>query len=184
MVDTLVEHSHRPLLLIPPHVPMQAEPPFANVLVPLDGSPLAEQALGMLLGLIRATASSDAIPEERVKWEITLFTVIGRRALMGETLAYLGEVEARLRASGLPQEAGISKQIQLGSAGSAIVAAANHRVPRAPSAAASAGAFDLVALATHGRGGLGRLVYGSVARRVLSQVAAPVLLVHPADVSG
>jgi nucleotide-binding universal stress UspA family protein len=86
--------------------------------------------------------------------------------------------------SGLPPETRISKQIQLGSARSAIVAAANHGMPVAQSAASRASAFDLMVLATHGRGGLGRWVYGSVARYVLSQVAAPVLLVHPTDVSG
>ena len=102
---------------------------------------------------------------------------------MVEAFTYLDEVEARLIASGLPQEARISKQVQLGSARGAIVAAANQGVPAAQSAASSAGAFDLMALATHGRGGLGRLVYGSVARYVLSQVAVPALLVHPADVS-
>jgi nucleotide-binding universal stress UspA family protein len=183
-VDTLVAHSHLPLLLIPPHVTMRPEPSFANILVPLDGSPLAEQALGMLLGLTRASASPDAIREESAKWEITLFTVIARRALMGEALAYLDEVETRLRASGLPLEAGISKQIQLGSARGAIVAAANHGMRAAQSTPSSAGAFDLLALATHGRGGLGRWVYGSVARYALSQVAVPVLLLHPAAVSG
>lgn len=38
---------------------------------------------------------------------------------------------------------------------------------------------DLVAMATHGRGGLGRLVMGSVAERVLRSVSVPVLLMRP-----
>jgi nucleotide-binding universal stress UspA family protein len=38
---------------------------------------------------------------------------------------------------------------------------------------------DLVAMATHGRGGLGRLVMGSVAERVLRSVGVPVLLMRP-----
>jgi nucleotide-binding universal stress UspA family protein len=180
-VDTLVAHSHRPLLVIPPNVIAHPEPSFKNVLVALDGSPLAEYALSVLVGMIQASVTPTAIDQEVTDWQITLFRVVARRALMAEALAYLDEVEARLRVSGLPQEARLIKHARLGSAPGAIIAMANHGVPTAQSAASSAGAFDLVALATHGRGGLGRLVYGSVARYVLSQVAVPVLLAHPAD---
>jgi nucleotide-binding universal stress UspA family protein len=137
----------------------------------------------VLLGLIHASASSNVIRQESANWQITLFRVVARRALMAEALAYLHEVEARLRASGLPQGARIIKHARLGSAPGAIVATANHGVTGVDSSETSAGPFDLVALATHGRGGLGRLVYGSVARYVLSQVAVPALLVHPADIS-
>jgi nucleotide-binding universal stress UspA family protein len=38
--------------------------------------------------------------------------------------------------------------------------------------------IDLVVMATHGRGGLGRFVYGSVAARVLHEAEVPVLLVR------
>jgi nucleotide-binding universal stress UspA family protein len=103
---------------------------------------------------------------------------------MVETRPYLDQLETRLRTDGLPQEARIAKQVQLGSAPGAIVATANHGVPPVDSSETSAGPFDLVALATHGRGGPGRLLYGSVAHYVLLRVAVPVLLVPPADISG
>jgi nucleotide-binding universal stress UspA family protein len=38
---------------------------------------------------------------------------------------------------------------------------------------------NLIVMATHGRGGVGRWLYGSVASYVLPRVHAPVLLVHP-----
>jgi nucleotide-binding universal stress UspA family protein len=183
-VNALVARSHFPLLVISSNVIVQPEPTFENVLVPLDGSLLAEHALDVLLGLIHAAASSGVINQEEVNWQITLFRVVVRRALMGEALAYLDEVEAWLRASGLPQETRISKQVQLGSARGAIVDAANHGASEAHSVGSGVGSVDLLALATHGRGGMGRLLYGSVARYVLSRVAAPVLLVHPADTEG
>jgi nucleotide-binding universal stress UspA family protein len=41
--------------------------------------------------------------------------------------------------------------------------------------------FDLIAMATHGRSGLARLLAGSVASRVLERTDLPVLLVRPAD---
>lgn len=39
--------------------------------------------------------------------------------------------------------------------------------------------FDLVALATHGRGGLRRWLLGSVAEYVVTHAAVPVLVVRP-----
>jgi nucleotide-binding universal stress UspA family protein len=41
-------------------------------------------------------------------------------------------------------------------------------------------AVDLIAVATHGRGGLPRLVLGSVADKVLRAATVPVLVVRPA----
>lgn len=41
---------------------------------------------------------------------------------------------------------------------------------------------DLVAMATHGRTGLARLVFGSVTTRVLATVAKPVLVVRPSQI--
>lgn len=38
---------------------------------------------------------------------------------------------------------------------------------------------DLIAMTTHGRSGLGRLIFGSVADRVLRNVSVPVLLLRP-----
>jgi nucleotide-binding universal stress UspA family protein len=43
--------------------------------------------------------------------------------------------------------------------------------------AAAEGDFDLIVMGTHGRGGLARLVMGSVAERVLRTAACPVLTV-------
>ena len=39
---------------------------------------------------------------------------------------------------------------------------------------------DLVAMATHGRGGIARLVMGSVATGVLHRIGVPLFLVRPA----
>jgi nucleotide-binding universal stress UspA family protein len=48
---------------------------------------------------------------------------------------------------------------------------------------ASAHGADLVALATHGRGGLKRLLLGSVADKVLRGGTTPVLVCRPVDKS-
>jgi nucleotide-binding universal stress UspA family protein len=43
---------------------------------------------------------------------------------------------------------------------------------------------DLIAMATHGRGGLARLVLGSVATGTLQRTTVPLLLVGPAALQG
>jgi nucleotide-binding universal stress UspA family protein len=183
-VDTLVEQSHLPLLIIPPNVTVPPEPPsFARVLVPLDGSEVAEHALGLLVELLQAAAGPDVTRWEVTNWQITLLSVIESRTRKGEAQTYLDEVEVRLNATGLPQGMRIAKRVLLGSAPGAIVDVADHGAQAICPPDVSTGSFDLVMMATHGRGGLGCLLYGSVARYVLPRVAAPVLLVHPTDVS-
>jgi nucleotide-binding universal stress UspA family protein len=46
---------------------------------------------------------------------------------------------------------------------------------------ATADNVDLVAMASHGRGGLARVVYGSVAAGVLERLDRPLLLVRARD---
>lgn len=42
--------------------------------------------------------------------------------------------------------------------------------------------FDLICIATHGRSGLGRVVFGSVADYVLRQSGLPILVIKPQDI--
>ncbi len=48
-------------------------------------------------------------------------------------------------------------------------------------AAARETGADLIAMSTHGRGGLGRLMFGSVAQAVLGHVDMPVLLMRATE---
>jgi nucleotide-binding universal stress UspA family protein len=49
--------------------------------------------------------------------------------------------------------------------------------------AARTSGVDLLVMATHGRTGLGRVMFGSVASRVVSSGVKPVLLVRPATLA-
>jgi nucleotide-binding universal stress UspA family protein len=71
-------------------------------------------------------------------------------------------VAGRLEAAGVAVE----RRRLDGPAGESVVAAARE------------GGADLIAMTTHGRGGLGRLVMGSVADYVLQHAPCPVLLVR------
>jgi nucleotide-binding universal stress UspA family protein len=49
---------------------------------------------------------------------------------------------------------------------------------------ASTNNVNLIAIATHGRGGLRRAVFGSVADHVLRESGLPVLVIRPQDEKG
>jgi nucleotide-binding universal stress UspA family protein len=55
-----------------------------------------------------------------------------------------------------------------------------HPADEIVAAARETGA-DLIAMSTHGRGGLGRLVFGSVAQAVLRHADMPVLLMRATE---
>ena len=57
-------------------------------------------------------------------------------------------------------------------------AAANHPAQAIVEAAKYRKA-DLIVMSTHGRSGIGRLVLGSVAEKVLRATAVPILLLRP-----
>jgi len=78
---------------------------------------------------------------------------------------YLGRVAAPLRKRGIEAET----VALLGRAGEAILKYAD------------ANGIGLIAIATHGRGGLRRAVFGSVADQVLRESGLPVLVIRPQE---
>lgn len=140
---------------------------FQTVLVPLDGSTLAEAALPMaeevlrdhpeaMLVLMRATHVTTLPGVDPVSAEV---------AAVKEAEDYLGQVAARLRQRGIDR---IVTSVWYGAAASSIIEAAEARKA------------DLIIMSTHGRSGLGRLVLGSVAESVLRGTRTPILLVRDA----
>lgn len=80
-----------------------------------------------------------------------------------EALNYLEKKAKPLRQRGLKVECTVME----GSPGPAIIELAGKS------------GIDLIALATHGRGGLGRAIYGSVAEYVLKNSGLPMLIIRP-----
>jgi nucleotide-binding universal stress UspA family protein len=136
---------------------------FGKILVPLDGSILAEAALWTALEIADGAS-------------ISLL-----RAAEADTLPGAGSPEAQVAALRDAQEylRGIVKRLE--SEGSRRIEA--HLWYGPPAAAivevARAEKVDLIVMATHGRGGLERLVLGSVAASVLRGTRVPVLIVRP-----
>jgi nucleotide-binding universal stress UspA family protein len=173
VADALVQYGRMPLLVVPPHaaVPDQALPALARLLVPLDGSELAEQALASVLSLLGATPQATG-----TRRELVLLCVADTQATLSHSQRYLADVRERL--ASLPPLAAttVDTAAIMGSAPETIVVSADQGVI---SMGSRQQPFDLLVMATHGRGGLGRLLFGSVAGYVLPRVHLPVLLIPP-----
>lgn len=137
---------------------------FKTILVPLDGSAFSERALPIATALAQ-TLEAELILVHAVNAGI-LPGVDPARAqcrAVDEGKTYLAAQSARLSQQGLRVETAVP----YGDAAESIALEISLR------------AADLVVMCTHGRSGLGRWIYGSVAENVLAKSAAPVLLVHP-----
>jgi nucleotide-binding universal stress UspA family protein len=143
------------------------QPP--RVVVPLDGSDLAEEALGPARDLA-VTLGSEllllAVVEPIAVYPYEHLEAIGDVAEVQEAQAgqYLDKLVAELRISGGPA---VSTRIVHGDAAAQICSVARE---------VGAGA---IAMATHGRSGMARLLLGSVATRTLHQSSVPVLIYRP-----
>ncbi|MRR58145.1 MAG: universal stress protein [Deltaproteobacteria bacterium] len=141
---------------------------FKHLLVPLDGSRLAEAALPAAVSLAR---SFDA--------RVTLFHVIERdapKAVHGERHlddpeeadAYLREVASRTFPAGARVEFHVHD-------------APESSVSRSIARHAEEFGIELIVMCTHGRGGLKAFMYGRIAQQAAALSTIPVLFVQPGE---
>ena len=161
---------------------------FKKILVPLDGSSLAEQVVscaadeaaqhGGKLVLLRITAlPADLMPPGISGYIGPGVPIYVAPGLLGYTPSLLEEIEreddqATAYLEGIAQplrEKGLDVEVVTlqGNPGQAIIDYANDNQ------------VDLIVLATCGHGGLRRLVFGSVADFVLKESALPLLVIKP-----
>lgn len=140
---------------------------FTRLLVPLDGSNLAESALPAALEIGRRLRAQAVLYHalERAAPEM----VHGERHLttQEEVERYLSEVRAWCEQQGIA--AMTRSDSDAGEVGPRIAAAAAREEA------------DLVVLCRHGSGGLRGLLFGRVAQQVLQRGRIPVLLVPPSS---
>jgi nucleotide-binding universal stress UspA family protein len=178
VADALARDSKTPVMLIrvaKDRDSMVAPESFRHVLIPLDGSRLAEHAIEPA---VRFTRCNNA--------RITLLRVVRRYTFVTEPLA------SSLHAPPLPQLALGSLQQEareyLARIAHSLEASANQVTSDVVVAESSEAAeiiayarthnVDLIALATHGRSGFKRLVLGSVADKLIRGSHVPVLVVR------
>ena len=179
--DELVRELPMPVLLVHPKdnaVDFREDVKLKNVLVPLDGSPLAEQILEPAIAL--AKLSNAGITLMRVIPPLLPTSVpVGmgdvavhiaedidglQKLLEQEAFAYMEKVAQNLRTDKLTVKTQVVIADQLG------VGILNE---------AQEIGSDLIALETHGRSGLTRFFLGSVADKVLRGSTVPVLIHRP-----
>lgn len=136
---------------------------YQNVLVPLDGSPLSEEALPLAVSV--AKASKAKLILVRAVWVLPLEEMRSADLeikAIAEAEKYLDTVAARVLGQGVEVETCVPFM----PAGEGILLEINLRHA------------DLVVMSTHGRSGLSRLVFGSVAEAIVLHSPVPVLLVR------
>lgn len=148
---------------------------YHHILVPLDGSALAETVLPQVKDLARST--------QQVR--ITLLRAVPPVPLSGmefngaysgampplheleqheqQAHQYLHDLATHMRAEGFEVSPALSR---LQAAEAVLAYAENHSV-------------DLIAMATHGRSGLSRWMFGSVTQKVIQVSPVPVLVIRP-----
>jgi nucleotide-binding universal stress UspA family protein len=155
---------------------------FKRILACLDGSKLAEQIMPyaieeairfqgklVLLQVVpEPVAFSPSIPGEAPVLIETDSMVEGTIEALSRAKDYLEKLAAPLRKKGIQ----VDTVAIPGRAGEAILDYANTN------------SINLITVATHGRGGLRRAVFGSVADHVLRESGLPVLVIRPRDEKG
>jgi len=172
--DRLIREVHCPILLVNP---TQAASALAlgvgpRVLIPLDGSALAESILDQVgtvfpatteLELVRVVVPPVAVaPPFAVTWAPVLADVLEQELARADQ--YLQAVTARLRGQGLGVRAAVVTDL---SPAEAIASRATER------------RCDVIAIATRGGGGLERALLGSVADKVIRAAPVPIVVWNP-----
>jgi nucleotide-binding universal stress UspA family protein len=144
---------------------------YSRIVVPLDGSPLAEQALEHARELAKFTGAPihllrvidftrlESYGPYGMAMEYTSFEpILSEEEDASKT--YLRRVEAELRESKIS----VDSEVRRGPVTREIIAASQPG--------------DVIVMASHGRGGITRFLLGSVAEDVIRHSSVPVLLIR------
>lgn len=176
VADKVLQAATNPLLLIKESSEEERAGRYdlKELLVPLDGSLLAETALPHAIAIAKSLGLKATLLRA---YEVPIsvatplpYTVDADRvtleAMREEVENYLREKVSQLASQGVKE---VSHVAALGGAGQQIVDAA--------------GPQTLIVMCTHGRSGMGRWFLGSVASRVSHHSSGPVLVVRAAPAS-
>ncbi len=176
VADRVVRGSGAPVLLIRSGTKDRRAETVSTVVVSLDGSVHSEaalpygkeiaQAFDAELVLVRVAETTQLYgmlgSEPMAPASADTFNEIGQR-LVEEAQEYLAGVAETLRKDGVK----VRTETLEGFAADQLLALEREM------------SVDLIVMATHGRSGLGRLVFGSVAERILKVGTTPVMMIKP-----
>jgi nucleotide-binding universal stress UspA family protein len=186
VAEHVSRHSKVPVLMLrdsgPSPAGRDADPErVLRVLVALDGSRYAEASLELAAELMKALAAPQ---KGTLHLAVVLSPFAADPANMPDAFAlegaksYLERIANQLREAHCGISVTWSIAIELDIAEALIRIAQNGENA---AGAESVGACDLIAMTTHGAGGIARWVMGSVTDRVLHATTLPMLIVRPAE---
>lgn len=176
IAQQVLRRGTRPVLLVKPS-PGAAEKPYElrRILLPLDGSPIHDEAVLPVAESVAAAVGADI---QLLVVVPTLSTVAGDKAAVAtlmpaatraaldierdDAVEYLREVSEGIHSRGVQARA----EVRRGDPAAEVVGAAESY------------SADLIVMATHGRIGLGALWQASVGAKILSRTHQPLLLVR------
>lgn len=172
VTDSLIRHTPIPVLVVKPRASYLipgANEIFRRIVVPLDGSSLAEQILPEVVALAKLDSARLTLLTVLVPPASSQGTIADQRTPVwdrniADAQAYLYRIAAQLRGQGCST----TTHIEIGENVAQVIGdyARNARA-------------DLVAIATHGRGGISRVLHGSVADVVTRTGMTSMLVFRP-----
>jgi nucleotide-binding universal stress UspA family protein len=144
---------------------------YRTILVPLDGSPRAERILAHVEAMAQKFGAQLVLVQVVEPFSVGIFDetwvayVEEIERLTREAKTYLSALQDRLRTKGIEAKT----LVEYGPVVPTLLTIAKRE---------DAG---LIALASHGRTGLGRVFYGSVAAGLLNRIDRPVLMIRAQD---
>ena len=174
VADALIRRTTIPVLIVKPpasYLNPQVRSAFRRIVVPLDGSDLAEQILEPVMTLAvledselsllsvvkRAEANTEGTTAKAPWWEKDV----------ADAKAYL----AKIAQGGRRRQLKVLSDVVVG-----------EDIAQEIATYVSKEGADLIAIATHGRGGLSRMLHGSVADALTRATRSCVLVFHPTAV--
>jgi nucleotide-binding universal stress UspA family protein len=137
-----------------------------KVLVPLDGSKLAESALADAVDLVAEGGVVVLVRAAEAHVMPGMDPILAQIDVVAEAERYLSALKTELEERGIRN---LETHVWYGPPAASIIEAV------------SAYKADLIVMTTHGRSGVGRLIYGSVAESVLRGTTVPIFLRRPPE---
>lgn len=151
--------------------------PFRNILVPLDGSELAEKAIGPARQIANAMAHSDTRASDGDPVKLIFLRVVTPVAMLAADPFLYDEM---LRMSVDEGQAYLNSIVAAQPAGDAVMV--TRTVNGSPAEGivnyAEENGVDLIVMSSHGRTGSRRWVYGSVAEKVMHHASCATAIIR------
>ena len=147
---------------------------YRHILIPTDGSELAERAVTNGLSLAKSVGAKVSVIVAEAPFDWISVSEATARRISEETAKHDEQIKKHAtsvlnRAANAAKEAGVSCdtiQVESEQPYQAIIAAAEDK------------GCDLIVMASHGRSGLSAVLLGSVTNKVLTHTKTPVLVCH------